>query len=131
MCDNQHFVLLVAAGLEYGLITGRPEAEAVGQMLADANAASMAARYDDLTPDESNPAFVLTETTEGRLHPGWALKAVACWDYQSCEYDGHATSDARAWCDRLESAIRERHPGAVPGGPVWDFTGRLADAVTS
>jgi hypothetical protein len=93
--------------------------DAIGRMLIDENLNSIHARYPD--------------TLDGGIVPGpleayWeqpyscpimlptvdavqVLKAIACYEYQSCEHDGWETSTAHAFCDALRRAMIDRLPG--------------------
>lgn len=86
-------------------------ADEIGRMLWIENVCSVAARYPDVGPDSrpgpcsddidgeaiaytfSDPGYVLT--------PGETLKAVACFEYQSCEHEGWDSSEAKRFCQSL------------------------------
>ena len=49
-------------------------------------------------------------------------KALACYEYQSCEHDGWKTSSAKAYCQSLRCAILDALPGADKA--PWGFDDR-------
>lgn len=89
----------------------------IGQMLLDANVASVGYRYpdDDLTdlPGPTNASYVLPykfARREGEPTVSM-LKQVACYEYQSCERDDWDESEAKAFC----IALRDKLIGELPG----------------
>ena len=87
--------------------------DAVGQMLADENAASVAHRYDE--PPEP---VAYHHTFAQPRPPVEILKALDCYEYQSCEHPGWPESSAFAFCASLRSRMINRLPGyeAAPWG---------------
>lgn len=145
--DKVHIDLLITAGLEFRTYTAgfswwhegsgkRIElrdntAHEVGQMLWAENLASVAGRYpNDSSGERPGPIgfeddMVLTyrfERVPGRMDIATVAKAIACYEYQSCEHDGWGTSSARMFCEALRHACLSRLPGyeAAP----WGFTDR-------
>lgn len=125
--DFEHINVLVWAGLSrefaydhvltwyWGNPTraGRLEhhnATEVGRMLVRANVDSMKACYGDNLDD-------LVEGYEYRRprSTSWSrveiLKAIHCFEYQSCEVKDWGTTEAFAFCRHLESAIVRSLPG--------------------
>lgn len=102
--SNGHIDVLVNALAAYGLLEGDPRA--VGQDLWEENYRSVNARYGR---SDETPAYVL-HTTEATLHPAAVLKAISCYDYQSCEHYEWDDSAARKRCVDLEHALQAKHP---------------------
>lgn len=96
-------------------------ADAVGSMLWAENVRSVQRRYPDTIDSGEYPGpadFATVEILTYRfeclaphLSPVEALKALACYEYQSCEHDGWADSQARAFCDALRHDLINRLPG--------------------
>lgn len=98
-------------------------ADEIGGMLWAENLASIHGRYPDTLeggpvpgPVDFEPEHTLTYTwqrvgTPGALPPVVVLKAIQCYEYQSCEHDGWRASAARAFCEALRLAMISRLPG--------------------
>jgi hypothetical protein len=141
--SKTHIDLLVTAGLHfaghrdrlrwyYGNPTRSGEldpstAHIVGQMLWAENLASVAGRYPaDVSgqrpgPNDFEDEQVLTyrfARVPGALDRAAVLKALHCYEYQSCEHDGWQSSAAHAFCRALERSIVTSLPGyaAAPWG---------------
>lgn len=90
--------------------------EHIGQMLLDANAASLGALYGD------DDAFVYTyrrpEFTD--WEPVELLGILNCFEYQACEVTDWDTSEAYRFC----CALRRRIEGLLPGAHTapWGVT---------
>ncbi len=91
------------------------------RMLDIENAASILHRYPTADDEETNVA-PLTAAEWHRLVKRWwasplpivdALKALASYEYQSCEHDGWKSSKAREWCNDARKSLC----GSLPG---WD-----------
>lgn len=83
---------------------GRDEA---GEMLLSTNAASLNHVYGDeleVTYSYQNPASMLWAPVE-------ILKAIRAYAYQACDAPDWDTSDAKAFCDRLQVAVMHYLPG--------------------
>jgi hypothetical protein len=107
--------------------------ERVGAMLTVENVRSVQYRYEDSSMDTlpgpiANgwltdallgkydwPAYgtgpVRIGTGPRQLTTVAALKALDCYEYQSCEHPGWEASEAKAFCDSLRSSLI----GALPG----------------
>lgn len=90
---------------------------AVGQMLWDENVKSVMARYPSDSPEELPGPGLPTYQYEPanvcwmKMDPVQVLKAVACYEYQSCEHAEWGTSSAQVFVHTLRGiAIR-----ALPG----------------
>ena len=104
-------------GKERGrLLAGQYDiAAALGQMLWDENMASVRHRYSD-DPESMMPDDTSYGDHEGRpfgaeVDPVQTLKAIRCYEYQSCEHPGWDQSDAKAFCESLTL----RAIAALPG----------------
>src|SRR5581483_9476890 len=88
----------------------RTNASDVGQMLWTENHKSLRHRYTDA--DESWPAeqYDFAEI-HGRLDPVVVLKAIDCYEYQSCEHPEWEESAAYSLCDALRRVAIARLPG--------------------
>lgn len=86
-------------------------------MLADENAASVNHRYNDKQEAARGFPFVPYRDGTDTLK---VLKALACYEYQSCEHDGWNASKARALCKWLRERLINDLPGydAAPGWSI-------------
>lgn len=88
-------------------VAARGTEEHIGQMLLDANAASLGALYGD------DDAFVYTyrrpEFTT--WEPVELLGILNCFEYQACEVENWDTTEAYRFC----CALRRRIEGMLPG----------------
>jgi hypothetical protein len=101
--DDIHFLPIITVA----------EADAVGQMLVTENVKSVEYRYpshaksDDLPgPYEAyyrKPYKFERKDLNTRAE---IANAIACLDYQSCEHDGWASSEASKFLERLSAALR-------------------------
>ncbi len=98
----------------------------VGQMLWDENLASVSYRYPDCDGDELPGPIGCSYVYEAGppllprpVDAVTVLKAIACYEYQSCEHNGWSTSQAQAFCE----ALRCRAISALPGydDAAWDI----------
>lgn len=132
MVDFEHINVLVWAGLQreyapHGTLNwywGSPTrvgtldygtTAVVGQMLVRANTDSLKARYGD--DDDLNNDLPLFETYSYRQprFASWSraeiLKAIHCFEYQSCEVPDWRDTEAFAFCRSLEAGIVCSLPG--------------------
>lgn len=96
-------------------------ADEVGVMLWAENVRSVQGRYPDTIESGEYPGpidfadedvFAYTFPTNTRtLTPVEALKALACYEYQSCEHEGWKASQAFAFCQSLRDELINRLPG--------------------
>lgn len=124
-----HISTLVAAAIrrnrKYRMVdfNGEPvdyqNATQVGYALLAANILSVQTRYDDCTYEEL-PGPVPTPNADDYQYrhtdyyptdPVKILKAISCYRYQSCEYDGFEQSAAAKFCDDLRDALIDSLPG--------------------
>lgn len=87
-------------------------ADEIGRMLWEENVKSVAHRYPNDTPDTlpgpvpaADPeAYRWKRPRPRALEPVEALKAIACYEYQSSEHPEWEASEARAFCEALRHA---------------------------
>ncbi|QFZ20551.1 hypothetical protein [Saccharothrix syringae] len=116
--SSSHIDVLVHALAQYGVVPsdlGAVGFRELGQRLWHENHKSVNHRYRE---DTSTPRYEL-RTTEATLDPIVVLKAVTCFNYQSCEHPGWPDSEAHDLMHTLRTAILERHPdlGERVAGP--------------
>jgi hypothetical protein len=107
-------------------------ADAVGQMLAEANARSVRYRYQDADEcgmldgwaEPHEPVIYRHALRPSGLRPTAieGLKIIACFEYQACEHPDWRESEALAFCRALRYALIACLPGydAAP----WEWPGR-------
>jgi len=97
----------------FGRIGGDTTDTELGQMLWRENMLSLAARVPtDASVDEVALAtYSATAYPPGRFSIVELLKAIHCYEYQSCEHDGWDTSEARAYCRAVERELLGLLPG--------------------
>jgi hypothetical protein len=99
-------------------ISGTEDRDAVGRMLIRENIASVEGRHPDTEgkpdsmPGEYLEADGYSFSTYG-LHftPAAVLKAIACYEYQSCEHKGWKDSKAAELCEALRHELINALPG--------------------
>ena len=97
-------------------------ADRVGQMLMHENRLSVDYRYAESELEEIY-TFGLWTQRAGTVNPVVILKAIAGYEYQSCEHPGWPESEAHAFCE----ALKDKMINALPGyedGPGWEITDR-------
>jgi len=102
--SKNHIGALVGGAIRLGVITS-DQGTAVGRMLTNANKKSIRARYG---ADNEGAARVKTYWYTGctmLLSDVSLLKQAACYDYQSCEYDGYENGPAHKFIVKLERAL--------------------------
>lgn len=85
----------------------RSTATVVGQMLIDANAASVNARYSEensYTYEYESPKYVSWSLVE-------VLAAIDCFEYQACEVEDYYNTEAPAFCRALRNNLISRLSG--------------------
>jgi hypothetical protein len=103
----------------------------VGRMLYGENVRSVRYRYPDTVGNDTKLPGVCAEVEEAsdpqytfrilpgvRIVPGEVGKALACYEYQTCETDDHRDTEAWRFCEALRDAILRTLPG-YEGGP-WE-----------
>jgi hypothetical protein len=107
------------------LCLSHEEQEILGQMLWDENVRSIEGRYPDTRKNRDYPGTIeAAEDVAYYVHPEKPIfseemdfepvqvfKAIACYDYQSCEHAEWPQSDAYDFCHRLMEAVQRRLPG--------------------
>jgi hypothetical protein len=86
--------------------------DAVGQMLADANAASVNYRYDE---HQEAYRYHYRRPRHTRWSIAEILNAVHCYEYQACEPAEWETSEAAAFCRSLTNTLIAALPGYRTG----------------
>ena len=122
ICDNRHITYMVQAAISLrlsecdgGSISWYADAErheirctastqeriTVGNMLLEANAKSVSERY---SVDQYTQSLTAKDFSERftSIDPVQVLKAISCYEYQSCEAEDWAKSEAKSFCDRLK-----------------------------
>jgi len=94
-----------------------------GRMLLTENVRSVCHRYDEPMDSTDLPGpvgFSLAEATFSSFHvamhtpllePVAVLKAIACYEYQSCEHPDWEGSESKAFCEALRHAAINALPG--------------------
>ena len=82
-------------------------AETWGATLLAENRRSVNHRYDE---EEIEEPYVFTEYA-GSFKPAAILKALDCYEYQSCEHPGWEASEAHSFCEALRSRMIHQLPG--------------------
>lgn len=78
-----------------------------GQMLVDANAASMAARYGE---EDHGYTYTYARPKRTDWQPVDVLSALSCFEYQACEVRDFDTTEAARFCDALRHGLIRRLP---------------------
>lgn len=93
----------------------REDRDRIGQMLTDWNTASVNERYD-----EDDRYAYRYQSPQERWEPVEILKAIACYEYQTCEASNWENSPARAFCDALRRLCIHHLPGYEEA--PWEIT---------
>jgi hypothetical protein len=132
--DRYHIVYLVKAAREAAIRLRSPlrwgdghtldasvsvtEMVALAQLLWDENRSSVSYRYDALVglPGPIDEDYIIRAGDFQRFSwvnwsPVDVLKAIDCYQYQSCEHPGWQTSEAKAFTDALRRAWTHLVPG--------------------
>lgn len=80
----------------------------LGQMLVDANAASLTARYGDEDPSYTYTHQRPQQTTWDAVE---LLKAINSYEYQACENPDWSSTAAARFCDALQQRLIRSLPG--------------------
>jgi len=95
----------------------------LANLLAQANVESLKARYpqDDVEAHAfANEAAVYDAARIELMQPIVMLKAVQCFEYQACEYEGWGESDAKLACSWIKSEAIRKLPG-YDEAAGWDI----------
>lgn len=98
------------------------QATETGAMLWMENWNSLQARYGDTPPpmDElDNGKPYVWQGIEAPLDPQRVVKALACYDYQSCEHNAWGQSKAYKLTNRLYTILFEKHSTGSIGEGKW------------
>lgn len=100
----------------------------VGALLIQENLDSVLARYSDCTPGDvpgpiPPPSPEAYRFTRSRLEVTavQTLKAIGCFEYQSCEHELWSLSSAHAFCEALRHTAIDALPGY--GDASWCIEG--------
>ena len=107
ICTLTHVKSIVAWAANHGVRDVADRQREVAQMLHDENVTSVNYRYSD----DVKPETVAWDGNHNTLTAVEVIKACQCLDYQSCEHDGWATSDAKAFLDRVIATAIGKLPG--------------------
>ena len=127
-CDG-HALRFDLAGKGYIEYLGADDADALGQMLVDANLSSVLERYPDCESDHSNipgplDAYYMKpyrfERPPAHLTALELLMAFASYEYQASESENWATSQAFEFCQAMQNHLVRRIPGYSDG--PWAVT---------
>lgn len=90
----------------------------VGAMLLAENRASVDHRYNESEIEEP----YLFRALKGSVDPIVVLKAISCYEYQSCEHPEWEQSEARRFC----LALTDKMVGMLPGyeAAPWEISDR-------
>lgn len=101
-----------------GTAFGHMNDNALGQMLWDENQKSLDARYGGSRDEVREGMGVGTKLPKYRFNmPSEKLthavvfKAIHCYEYQSCEHEGWASSEAHKYCEELKDVLIHALPG--------------------
>lgn len=103
-------------------------ADEIGQMLRDENVRSVLYRYPDCMEGGDLPGIVGDDPAEPyrfkrlpwEFNAVQALKAIDCYEYQSCEHPEWHESEAKRFCDSLRSVLIHSLPGYNEAPWEWD-----------
>lgn len=99
---NAHINYLVNACLLYGICPARQYTpEQLGAVLADANAASVNARYAHHKRPCKAIDYAFSILPKARITPMQTIVAAQCLEYQSCDDDGWSATPAKTIIDAL------------------------------
>lgn len=84
------------------------EADRIGQMLMRENLLSVNHRYRE---SRTEGIYTYEETSMCEVDPMVILKAISCYEYQSCEHPGWEHSEAHDFCRALRLRMIHLLPG--------------------
>jgi hypothetical protein len=85
------------------------QADRIGQILMRENRLSVNHRYNENEVEDIYSFTPIKGTV--RVNPVMILKAIDCYEYQSCEHPGWEGSEAHAFCEALRRRMIRRLPG--------------------
>lgn len=94
----------------------RDNAGTWGAALLAENRRSVNHRYNE---DEFEAPYEFSEI-RGHLDPVAILKAISCYEYQSCEHPGWEASEAHSFCEALRGRMIKWLPGYSEA--AWEIT---------
>ncbi len=106
----KHIDYLVSAALLWRA-AGHDTGDATARMLETENWRSVSYRYQDAAEMWSAPDPDRAHRMTLNVKPIQVIKALNCYEYQSCEHPGWEGSEAHKFCRRLMSEAIRRLPG--------------------
>jgi hypothetical protein len=106
LVSNAHIDVLINGLAQYAVLPADTDWKTIGQTLWTENNRSVNYRYSERS---HHPRYAL-HTTEAPLDAIAVLKAIGCYDYQSCEHPGWEKSRAHTLVRALEAKILAVHP---------------------
>lgn len=97
-CSPEH----IAAVATYGAASIN-QAQFIAQLLTEANAASVAYRYQDRIQSHQVSVALIIEYFHSPVNPIEVIKLIASLEYQSCEVPGWEMNHAKAMIDAIQS----------------------------
>lgn len=119
LVSRNHINLLINADRESSRSpVDEEECNRRGAVLWDENWRSLEARYEDPSADWARETYAYSRIWPRHWNPVEVLKAIACYEYQSCEHDAWEGSEARRFCAVLRDRMISELPGyeAAPWG---------------
>lgn len=98
------------------------QATATGIMLWTENWKSLKARYGETVPEEAvldNGKPYVWTGIEAPLDPQRVVRAIACYDYQSCEHNAWPESESYRLVNQLYKILFEKHSIESTGEGKW------------
>ena len=117
--SHQHISYMLRAAIAYGRLGGvdynnervtYANAEQVGRALLAENLASVNYRYNDTLTGADEYKFSMFHGPK-EMNAVQVLKAISCYEYQSCEHPCWEASAARQFCEVLRSYSINHLPG--------------------
>lgn len=106
---SPHHINEMVAGAIRLEIIDRADAQKVGRMLTNANKRSIRARYGSWDERATKvETFWFRGIPSNPISDASLIKQVACYGYQTCEFDGYETSTAGRFVRRMEKALAKR-----------------------
>ena len=126
LCNHEHIGLLAAYHVGKRTYHGKDTVLDVARILAEANIASMKARYGDAGCDDPEAYLELCEKEALRAIPDTVgpvliLKMCDCLEYQSCEVEGYRETKGFQVLDAIRGTA-VRCIGGYEDAPGWEYS---------
>lgn len=124
--DTDLIDLIVTAVVDNHLLTTNDgTADKLGRNLLQENVTSVLSRYSDGVDADEYTGYAMDIEHYRFRHTGQlpvvqVLKAVDCYEYQSCEHDGWQGSHARNVCGDLRRELVTDLPGYSDAAWAWE-----------